>query len=121
LPYPHIKQNTWATAAAKEAGLLQSLLEEVLKEYRDIPELKTTVIFGNNQGAIALSKNPHSHARTKHIDIQHPYCRKKVNDGTVEFQHIPAGKQVADCLTMAVPKGLFLLFRDALSLKERQP
>jgi len=35
-----------------------------------------TVIFGDNQGAIALAKNPQFHARTKHIDIQNHFIRK---------------------------------------------
>jgi hypothetical protein len=57
----------------------------------------------------------------KHIDIQNHYCREKVNDGTVEFQYIPTGKQVADVLTKALAKDRFILFRKALGLKERRP
>jgi hypothetical protein len=53
------------TLETKEAIWLRRLLNELL----DTEEPVATVIFGDNQGAIALSKNPQHHARTKHIDI----------------------------------------------------
>jgi hypothetical protein len=55
------------TQSAKEAIWLRRLLLE-LGQDRHLEE--ATVIFGDNQGAIALSSNPEFHQRTKHIDIQ---------------------------------------------------
>ncbi|RKK70001.1 hypothetical protein BFJ68_g18416 [Fusarium oxysporum] len=120
-PCLHVKQNTWGKPQPQKKQSGCEVCSKNLKEYKEVPELKTTVIFGDNQGAIAMSKNPQFHTRTKHIDIQHHYCREKVNDGTVEFQYISTGKQVADGLTKALPKDRFLLFRNALGLKERRP
>ena len=43
-------------------------------------EDKSVLIQINNQSYIALAKNPEHHARTKHIDIQHHFIRKKVDN-----------------------------------------
>lgn len=55
------------TQAAKEAIWLRGLLSQI----RPTGALQTVIIFDNNQGAIALTKNPQHHGRVKHIDIQH--------------------------------------------------
>lgn len=77
------------------------------------------VIYGDNQGAIALAKNPTSHARTKHIDIQHHFVREAVADGKVTLQYVSTKEMIADGLTKPLPKDAFLRFRDALGLVER--
>ena len=84
------------TQATKEAIWLRSLLVELLNTRS---ELTATVIYGDNQGAIALAKNPQFHPRTKHIDIQHYFVREKQAEGQVNLQYIPTEKQVADGLT----------------------
>jgi hypothetical protein len=58
------------TQATKEAIWLRQLLGELLGQGE---QLTATVIFGDNQGAIALARNPQFHARTKHIDVQHHF------------------------------------------------
>src|SRR5205085_10221192 len=62
------------TQATKEAVWLRRLLQEVTQQGE---RPLATIIFGDNQGAIALSKNPQFHPRTKHIDIQHNYNRER--------------------------------------------
>lgn len=75
-----------------------------------------TVIFGYNQGAIALAKNPQFHSRTKHITIQHHFLRKKLTKGKIDLQYIPMERQVADGLTKALPKDRFIIFCRAVGL-----
>jgi hypothetical protein len=104
------------TEAAKEAIWLKTLLDQLNPE--DSSPV-ATIIYGDNQGAIALAKNPQFHARTKHIDIQHHFIRQKVDEGKIELQYVPTAKQVADGLTKALCKDKFLLFRRALGLEER--
>ena len=76
------------------------------------------VIYGDNQGAIALAKNPQFHGRTKHIDIAHHFVREKVVDSSVDLRYIPTEKQVADGLTKALPRDRFEAFRKLLGLEE---
>ncbi len=63
-----------------------------------------TVIRCNNQGAISLTKNPIHHARTKHIDVQHHFVRKQVENGEVRFEYCPTEHMVVDVLTKALSK-----------------
>jgi hypothetical protein len=102
------------TQATKEAVWLRKLLQELGHE-----QLQATVIFGDNQGAIALAKNPQFHGRSKHIDIQWHYVREKVADNTVELQWTETSRQVADGLTKPLNKELFTRFRNALGIEAR--
>ena len=103
------------TQATKEAIWLKNLLNQLLRP--DDVDPKATVIFGDNQGAIALAKNAQFHARTKHIDIAHHFVREKVNDGTVDMRYVPTDKQMADGLTKALCLDKFVAFRDALGVE----
>ena len=102
------------TQATKEAIWLQDLLQNLTGSTE---EPQATIIYCDNQGAIALAKNPQFHARTKHIDIQHHFVREKVAEGKVQLDYIPTDKQVADGLTKALPKDRFVEFREALGLE----
>jgi hypothetical protein len=103
------------TQATKEAIWLRNLLAEIADMgERDIP---TTVIYGDNQGSIALAKNAKFHGRSKYIDIQHHYVREKINDGTVELKYIETSRQIADGLTKPLSKVPFQQCRKALGLQ----
>jgi hypothetical protein len=78
---------------------------------------KPTVINADNQGAIAMSKNPEYHARTKHIAIRYHYLRQEVDAGNVVFKYISTVNQAADGLTKALGKIAFGRFIDQLGLK----
>ena len=80
-------------------------------------ESKATIIFCDNQGAIALAKDPQFHSRMKHVEIQHNFVREKVNNGTIQLEYINTESQVADGLTKALDKGRFQTFRNAIGLE----
>ena len=88
-----------ASQATREAVWLKRFLLEL-----NINTQKPVPIACDSQGAIAVTKNPEYHARTKHIDIQHHYVREKVEDNTVAFHYIPTTEMIADMLTKAVNK-----------------
>jgi hypothetical protein len=59
-----------ATHAAKEAQWLRRFIGEVFQ-----PLQQPTILYSDNQSAIALTKDGSYHARTKHIDIRYHYIR----------------------------------------------
>ncbi len=90
------------TQAVKEAVWLKSLLDQLLppsdadstsstsadsKHFQKPTDpnqkfsFSAVIIYCDNQGAIALAKNPKSHARSKHIDIQWHYQRERLKMG----------------------------------------
>ena len=48
---------------------------------------------------LALSKNPDSHRRTKHIDVKYHLLREHVQKRTVALQFIGSSEMAADVLT----------------------
>ena len=44
-------------------------------------------LMEDNQGAIAIAKNPVTHSRTKHIDIRFHFVREAVQSGVVELKY----------------------------------
>ena len=124
------------TQAIKEAVWLKSLLDQLNPEdstsplteddsqttppskYTSAYALNAVIIYCDNQGAVALAKNPESHARSKHIDIQWHYQGEKVADGSITLKYVPTSEQIADGLTKPLTKEKFLIFRKALELEE---
>jgi hypothetical protein len=80
--------------AGKEAVWIRSLLGQ-LGFTQDQP----MTIYGDNQGALALSENPEFHARTKHIDVSAHYIRELTEDHIVKLEYKPTDEMLADCLT----------------------
>jgi transposase InsO family protein len=62
-----------------------------------------TVLYSDNQGSIALSKNPDSHRRTKHIDVRFHLIREHVKKRTVVLQYVSTSEMPADALTKSLP------------------
>jgi hypothetical protein len=74
--------------------------------------VKTTAkplrIFCNNQSAIAVSKNPTAHVKTKHIAIKFHWIREKVNSGEIAVEYITTEQNGADMFTKPLPAAKFL-------------
>ena len=68
------------STATQEALWLRRLLSEI----KAIPAAPT-VIKEDNQGIIAVAKNPILHARTKHIDIKFHFVRETLQDELIEI------------------------------------
>ena len=103
------------TQAAKEAIWLTRLLAE-LDVGLGLPS-KPVLIKADNQGAIALTKDPRFHSRTKHIDIQWHFVRDQVEIGAVMFEWVATNKMAADGLTKALSNDKFSAFVRQIGLR----
>ena len=100
-----------ASIAAQEAIWLRELLGD-LKFYQEQP----TIIQEDNQGAIAMLKNPKFHGRMKHIDIKCHFVRDKVENNEIMLKYCQTKDMVADTFTKALPKSQFERFRLMLGM-----
>ena len=70
------------------------------------------VVHADNQGSIALAKNPVFHDRTKHIDIQYHYTCDLIKEKKIQLEYIPTNEMLANLLPrvqhMILSKGIGL-------------
>lgn len=90
------------STATQEAIWLRKLLADVGN-----PLEEPIVVSEDNQGDIAMAKNPVGHARTKHIDIRYHFVREGVQHGAIILKYIATGEMIADILTKPLPKCIF--------------
>lgn len=69
-------------------------------------------IYEDNQGAIALSKNPLCRQRCKHVDTKFHFVRSALCDGKLAIEYCPTADMVADILTKPVTKSMLDKFVD---------
>ncbi|KXZ43063.1 hypothetical protein GPECTOR_105g95 [Gonium pectorale] len=62
------------------------------------------LIYGDNQGAQALVRNPIIQQRSKHIDVLHHFVRERTERGEVKFADVETARMLADALTKPVPQ-----------------
>jgi hypothetical protein len=104
LLYPPPRQYMASADAAKQAIWLQLLLNNLqLGPPTDTP----IPIYNDNNGCIALSKNPVHHDKSKHIAMRHHSLREKVEDGSIDLSHVPSASNIADLLTKTLPAETF--------------
>lgn len=101
------------TEAARQAIWLQDLLYEVI----GVSSTKT-VIRIDNRSAIALTKNPVFHGRSKHIHTRFHFIRECVEKGLMEVEHVPGNEQKADILTKALARTKFQEMREMIGVHD---
>jgi len=98
--------------AVQEAIWLKSLLTSV-----GVVVDKPIIIKEDNQGAIAIAKDPVKHTRAKHIDIRFHFLRDVIKRGDIELEYCSTENMTADILTKPVSKNKFVKCRDEMGLK----
>jgi hypothetical protein len=87
--------------AGREACWLRSLYEEL-----GYSQKSPSLIKGDNDGSIAMARNPQFHKRSKHIEIRWHWVRDLVQEQSVTIESCRDPEQTADILTkpLARPK-----------------
>ena len=87
--------------ALSDASREVTWLRRILLNF-NCEQVSPTVVFDDNQGCIALAKNPVEHERTKHIDIRYHFIREMVESKVIDVQYIRSEDMLADLLTKGV-------------------
>ena len=72
-----------------------------LSKYKD-PYEKAMMLNGDNKAALAMSKNPVLHKRSKHIHIAFHITRQAVQSKVVAPVYMPTGENIADLMTKSL-------------------
>ena len=94
-----VQEVLWLRGLMKELGLHCSM---------------GSVVHGDNQSTIALSKNGVRSERTKHVDVKYHFVTETVEAGTVQLKWIPTTEQQADIFTKALAAPVFECLRKQL-------
>jgi hypothetical protein len=97
---------------AREITWIRSILAEMEQWDQTTPMLSC-----DNQSALAISKNPLDHQRSKHIDIRFHHIRTLIEQGVINVKWIATDKNEADGLTKALSKSKFNQFKQMIHIQ----
>ena len=64
---------------------------------------KPTLVYEDNEAAIAVANNPRNHDRMKHIELKVHLVRDAIHDKKIVMTHISGKEQIAHLLTKVLP------------------
>jgi hypothetical protein len=117
------KQNTVALSSTEAEytaiahATRQIIWLRYLFEDLGYPQEEPTLLFADNDSAIALTGNPQFHARSKHFDVQNHFVREKLEDETIDVIYCPTGEMVADIFTKGLPRQKHEKFAEELGMQ----
>jgi len=98
--------------AVAEVSWLRQLLVEL-----HAPVSRAALVYCDNISTVYMSANPVQHQRTKHVEIDLHFVRKRVAKGAVRVLHVPTSSQYADIFTKGLPSSVFTEFRSSLNVQ----
>ncbi|KAJ9551584.1 hypothetical protein OSB04_015629 [Centaurea solstitialis] len=90
-----------ASEAAKEAAWLKNFIGDL----GVVPSISEPIeIFCDNEGAVALTKEPKDHGKSKHIERKYHFVRHKVEEKQIVVSRVPSEENPADPFTKALTR-----------------
>ncbi|KAH9670910.1 hypothetical protein KPL70_017154 [Citrus sinensis] len=100
-----------ATSSVCHAIWLRNLLKEL-----GLPQEEPTEICVDNKSAIALSKNPVFHDRSKHINTRYHFIRECIARKKVQIKYVKSQDQAVDIFTKPLKQKDFVKYRSLLGV-----
>ncbi|KAI5349763.1 hypothetical protein L3X38_002652 [Prunus dulcis] len=94
-----------AAEATSQAIWLRFVLEDFGEE-----QTTATTVFCDKTSAIAMSKNPVFHQRSKHIRRKFHFIRDAIQNGEIDLVYCKGEEQIADIFTKALPNDRFSFY-----------
>ena len=103
-----IKKHVVARSSAKAEYRAMALaaceliwLKQLLKELQ-FGEVTQMTVICDNQAALHISLNPVFHERTKHIEVDCHFVRKKITSGDIKIEFVNSNDQLAEIFTKSL-------------------
>ena len=104
----------WYAHAVQEAVWLRRFYED-LNVVTDATQPVT--LYCDNQAAIAYTKDPKYHNKSKHIETKYNFVKDIVAQKEIKIQYISTQQMVADPLTKPVTRDVYAIHSRSLSLR----
>ncbi|GKB21995.1 hypothetical protein Tco_0855918 [Tanacetum coccineum] len=105
-----------ACEASKEAIWMKNFIGDL----GVVPTVQDPIeIFCDNESAVALTKEPKDHGKSKHIERKYHFVRSKVEEGHVIVKDIRSEDNLADPFTKALAKSKHDEHAKSIGLKDK--
>nr|KAJ0205032.1 hypothetical protein LSAT_V11C500233370 [Lactuca sativa] len=105
--------------AASEASKEAIWLKNFIGDLGVVPSIKEPMeIFCDNEGAVALTKEPRDDGRSRHIDIKYHFIRHRVEEGHLVVKRTSLEDNPADPITKELSKVKHLQHARSIGLKD---
>ena len=98
-----MQEAVWLRRFLKDLGFLQE-------------EVGTVNVYSDGQAAIAFTKDPKYHSKTKHIDTKYNFVRDIVAQREVNMEYISTHDMLADPFTKSLPRDTFMKHVSSLGM-----